>query len=39
MPLRRVPNTEDNEKNDHRFDFSVNQGWGQSLKKKQQLVR
>ena len=24
MPLRKVPNTEDNEKMDHRFDFSVN---------------
>ena len=24
MPLRKVPNTEDNEKIDHRFDFSVN---------------
>ena len=24
MPLRKVPNTEDNEEIDHRFDFSVN---------------
>ena len=24
MPLRKVPNTEDNEKMDHRFDLSVN---------------
>ena len=24
MPLRKVPNTEDNEKTYHRFDFSVN---------------
>ena len=24
MPHRKVPNTEDNEKMDHRFDFSVN---------------
>ena len=24
MPLRKVPNTEDNEKLDHRFDFSEN---------------
>ena len=24
MPLRKVPNTEDNEKMDHRFDLCVN---------------
>ena len=24
MPLRKVPNTENNEKMDHRFDLSVN---------------
>ena len=24
MPLRKVPNTEDSEKVDHRFDLSVN---------------
>ena len=30
MPLRKVPNTEDNEKMDHRFDFSVNDSVGLS---------